>query len=272
MKWVEWSSVLTYAVTCLSLLDRMKEEKTPKFRIYTLLFFFWLHLYYTWKVAAGDLLPWQALCLSRGTGNWERGQKGRAIAFSTFLWSCWLEVRKKNLLAWSYSLQLLYIGKWRGKNKIRREKKQLFLGLPPLMIFFDRMAFLTEAKSIPWPLNRRKESPRYQRYCEIFSWRTASMAGALLSCRFTWPKPFTSLFIISVCAQRHTRPSRQNLEGCLHGVWNQEVCPGGVIQQHGSQLKLGVTNSGSSWGRRFPSAHTHMECSQAVVLSVRFWC
>ena len=30
------------------------------------------------------------------------------------------------------------------------------------------------------------------------------MAGAPLSCQFIWPRPFTSHFIISVCAQRHT--------------------------------------------------------------------
>lgn len=83
-----------------------------------------------------------------------------------------------------------------------------------------------------------EESPRYQSYCEIFSLRTASMAGAHLSRQFTRPKPLTSHFIISVCAQRHTRPSRQNLQCCLHGVWFMEgaqvVCPGGVIRQHRS--------------------------------------
>lgn len=39
----------------------------------------------------------------------------------------------------------------------------------------------------------------------------------------------------------------------------------------GVHLKLGVSNLGGSWGRRFSSAHTHVEYSQVVLLSVRFW-
>lgn len=56
MKWVEGSGGLMHAVTCLGLSDRMREEWTPKCRIYTLLSFFWVHFCYTWAAAAGDLL------------------------------------------------------------------------------------------------------------------------------------------------------------------------------------------------------------------------
>ena len=95
------------------------------------------------------------------------------------------------------------------------------------------------------------------------------------------PLQATSLFL---CVRKGTQASsRQNLEGCLHGAgfwWSskccfleeQEIHPEGLIQQHGNQSELCVTDSRGSWGRRFPFAHASMQCSLVVVLSVRFWC
>lgn len=146
------------------------------------------------------------------------------------------------------------------------------------MIFFDRMAFLTEAKSIPWPVNRRKESPRYQRYCEIFSLRTASMARAPLSRQFPWPKPLPSglpLHYFCVCTKAH-KALQTKPEGLSAWCMVCDRGPGGLALEVwsstlGAQLKLGVNNLRGSWGRRLPSIPTNMGYSKAV-LSVRLWC
>lgn len=133
-----------HAVTCLGLSDRMREEWTPKCRIYTLLSFFWVHLCYTWAAAAGDLLLGNH-CVCPGAQRIGK-EVGREVqwCFECYFGLASLKWGKKSAgMKWQFTLVALRkMGrKIQMGSKIHGVKKHFFLRLRSLIVFFDSMGW-----------------------------------------------------------------------------------------------------------------------------------
>lgn len=142
----------------------MREEWTPKCRIYTLLSFFWVHLCYTWAAAAGDLLLGNH-CVCPGAQRIGK-EFGREVqwCFQCYFGLASLKWGKKSAgMKWQFTLVAL-------RKMGRKTAKHMEWRNTSFYAYTHWLSFLTvwaEVKSILWSLSRRKVWSRFQSYGEI---------------------------------------------------------------------------------------------------------